>query len=123
MDDGHAAAPASGEEQPSMTGQALHGRSLLPLTQPEVPWDRLVHYAEYHGDWFGHYSSRMVTDGRWKLVWNFSDLCDLYDLVTDPHELRNLFYEPAMGEVRQQYAELLLAEARRLTTARFWRNR
>ena len=46
-----------------------------------------MHYAEYHGDWYGHYSARMVTDGRWKLVWNLTDLCELYDLENDPHEL------------------------------------
>jgi hypothetical protein len=56
----------------------------------------------------------MVTDGRWKLVWNFSDLCELYDLEADPHELRNRFYDPACRDVRDRYAAALLAEARRL---------
>jgi arylsulfatase A-like enzyme len=101
-------APAQMGEQP------LHGRSLLPLLRPDGVWERSLHYAQYHGDWYGHYSSRMVTDGRWKLVWNFSDLCELYDLQEDPHELRNRFYDPALASVRREYAEALLAEARRL---------
>ena len=103
----------AGEEQTAMGDQALHGRSLVPLVTQGAAWDRTVHFAEYHGDWFGHYSSRMVTDGRWKLVWNFSDLCELYDLASDPHELHNLFYDPTHRAVRDQYAEKLVAEARR----------
>ena len=103
----------SGQEQTAMGDQALHGRSLIPLAIQCAPWDRTVHYAEYHGDWFGHYSSRMVTDGRWKLVWNFSDLCELYDLESDPHELRNLFYDSTHRDVRDQYAATLVAEAKR----------
>jgi arylsulfatase A-like enzyme len=104
----------SGHEQTSMGAEALHGRSLLPLARGAATWDRPVHYAEYHGDWYGHYSSRMVTDGQWKLVLNLSDLCELYDLQEDPHELRNLFYEPARRVVRGRYFDLLRSEAARL---------
>jgi arylsulfatase A-like enzyme len=107
----------AGSEQTAMGQQPLHGRSLLPLAAGAASgasWDRALHYAEYHGDWFGHYSARMVTDGRWKLVWNFSDLCELYDLEADPHELRNRFYDSACRDVRDRYAAALLAEARRL---------
>ena len=78
-------------------------------------------YCEYHGDWYGHYSSRMVTDGDWKLVWNLTDLSELYDLNEDPHELTNLFYSRASGSeasgglaaVRERYFGLLMAEAAR----------
>jgi choline-sulfatase len=104
----------SGAEQAAMGEQTLHGRSIVPLATEGATWDRPVHYAQYHGDWYGHYSCRMVTDGRWKLVWNFTDLCELYDLEADPHELRNVFYDPAHREVRNHYAELLRAEAKRL---------
>jgi arylsulfatase A-like enzyme len=79
-----------------------------------VRWEREVHYAEYHGDWYGHQSLRMVTDGRWKLVWNLSDLGELYDLEADPHELRNRYYDPACADVRRRYLDTLLAEALRL---------
>jgi arylsulfatase A-like enzyme len=103
----------AGAEPDAMAGQPLHGRSLLPLLRPGAAWDRTVHYAEYHGDWYGHYSSRMVTDGRWKLVWNFTDRCELYDLEADPLELRNRFYDADCRDVRERYAAALLAEARR----------
>jgi len=107
----------TGMEQDSLSGRSLHGRSLLPLAAGEAEWPRIVHYAQYHGDWYGHYSARMVTDGRWKLVWNLTDLCELYDLESDPHELQNRFYDPGLEEVRATYFEYLTAEARRTDDA------
>ncbi len=103
----------TGTEQDSLTGRRLHGQSLLPLVAGEAEWARKMHYAEYHGDWYGHYSARMVTDGRWKLVWNLTDLCELYDLKNDPHELHNRFYDPGLEAVRAAYFECLTAEAQR----------
>ncbi len=103
----------TGAEQDSLSGRRLHGQSLLPLAAGETEWPRSMHYAEYHGDWYGHYSARMVTDGRWKLVWNLTDLCELYDLENDPHELHNRFYEPGLEAVRATYFECLTGEAQR----------
>ncbi len=103
----------AGGEQVDMIGQPLQGRSLRAFEADKPHWERKVHYAQYHGDWYGHYSVRMVTDGRWKLVWNFSDLCELYDLENDPNELRNLFYDPAYRETRDHYFSLLAGEAER----------
>ena len=107
----------SGRQHTSLGGQALHGSSLLPFASGESPPWREVNYSEYHGDWYGHYSARMVTDGKWKLVWNLSDLCELYDIENDPHELTNLFYEVKHREVVERYFELLLGEARRTDDA------
>lgn len=97
-----------------MNKQPLHGQSLLPFLSGSPEWPRRVHYAEYHGDWYGHYSARMVTDGRWKLVWNLSDYGEFYDLSSDPGELNNLFYESGYRRQRDEYFAMLLAEARRL---------
>jgi len=104
----------SGKEQHTMGTHTLHGQSLLPLISEKIEWPRKVHFAEYHGDWYGHYSSRMVTDGQWKLVWNFSDLCEFYDLANDPGELTNLFYDSHYRDIRNQYFSILVNEARRL---------
>ncbi|MFO7906981.1 MAG: sulfatase-like hydrolase/transferase [Pirellulaceae bacterium] len=95
-------------------GQAMHGKSLRTFESETPEWPRNVHYAQYHGDWYGHYSARMVTDGRWKLVWNFSDLCELYDLESDPDEMRNRFYDPDCREVRTTYFAHLAEEARKV---------
>jgi arylsulfatase A-like enzyme len=104
----------SGQKEEAMGAQTLHGASLLPLMAGRGEWGRQVHFAEYHGDWYGHYSARMVTDDRWKLVWNLSDLCEFYDLVNDPGELTNRFYDPAYRPIRDRYFGLLVAEAQRL---------
>ena len=94
----------------------LHGESLVDFLHARAPWPRPVHFAQYHGDWYGHYSSRMVTDGEWKLVWNLTDRCELYDLRADPDELHNRFYESGDRRVdaaRRRSFELLAAEAAR----------
>jgi arylsulfatase A-like enzyme len=101
------------EEVRDIGSGELDGRSMLGLTQGETDWYKDVNYSEYHGDWNGHYSQRMVTDGRWKLVWNLSDLCELYDLQEDPHELTNLFYDPAHRATRDEYFEKMVAEGER----------
>ena len=107
----------AGDRRESMMGQSLHGESLLPLVQGDDDWGRAMHYAEYHGDWYGHYSVRMVTDGRWKLVWNLTDMCELYDLGNDPHELTNCFYDPEYEDVRASCFDYLMAEAQRTDDA------
>ncbi len=103
----------AGEEARDMGSGELDGRSMVGLAQGETEWYKDVNYSEYHGDWYGHYSQRMVTDGRWKLVWNLTDLCELYDLQEDPHELTNLFYNPAHKATRDRYFEMLVEEGRR----------
>ena len=101
---------AGGEEPMDMDGQVLHGKSLLPLLSGGE-WTRRVHYGEYHGDWYGHSSVRMVTDGRWKLAWGFADLSELYDLESDPHELYNRFMDAGLADIREKYWQLLIKEA------------
>ena len=104
----------SGCEGERMGTQELHGESLLPLVEGRGEWPRKVHFAEYHGDWYGHCSARMVTDGRWKLVWNLSDLCELYDLENDPAELTNLFYSAEYDHVCEEYLHIMVEEAKRV---------
>lgn len=110
-------AQAAGEAVTSLGGRDLHGESLLPLfADAAAPW-RNVAYCQFHGDWYGHYSLRMVTDGRWKLAWNLTDLCELYDLANDPLELTNRFYDVEYREVRDRYMDILKSEATRLGDA------
>ncbi len=88
----------------------LDSRSLLPLFRGETPPDwRDSWVSEFHGDEFGLYSQRMLVHGRHKLVYNPHDVDELYDLVADPYELRNLSAEPAMAAVRDDL-ESRLAE-------------
>jgi arylsulfatase A-like enzyme len=90
---------------PRLRGSA----SLLPWLNGQQPPDwRTSLMCEFHGDEFGLYSQRMVRRGTDKLVYNPNDLCELYDLASDPHELRNRAYDDEMKEHRIDLeAELL----------------
>jgi arylsulfatase A-like enzyme len=54
-------------------------------------------------------SGKCLVSERYKYVlWNTERGGELYDLQEDPGELRNLYYDPAYREVRDQHAEWLL---------------
>jgi len=69
----------------------LDGRSLVPLLKGTLPddWPDDV-YAEFHGYEGALCTQRMVRTRSWKYIYNpcFED--ELYDLQSDPGELRNL---------------------------------
>ena len=100
-----------GKPVDTMDTHQLDGLSLLPIIAGEKKSHRDMHYGEYHGDWYGHYSARMVTDGRRKLVWNLTDLCEFYDLEKDPYELHNVFYDPKYREMRDACFEEMMRQA------------
>jgi len=50
----------------------------------------------------------MLTDGRYKLSMYYDDLHELYDLVTDPYEMTNLFGRRRWATVKTRMTELLL---------------
>ncbi len=81
------------------------GVSLVPLVrgQGERIARRPVLVAEFHGMLLP-YTQRLITDGRWKYVWNMGDLDECYDLAEDPWEQTNLAAErPArQGELQRE---------------------
>lgn len=88
---------------------------------PSSPMARGEAYAEFHGQRM-RYTQRIVWQNEFKYVFNgFAD-DELYDLATDPHELRNLAQEPAaaprlralaqrMWEIARATGDRTLAEA------------
>ena len=81
------------------------GRSLVPLLKGQTPadWRRrfYYHYYEYPGPHNVRPHYGVVTD-RYKLVHFYEpDINDweLFDLETDPQELRSVYYEPAYRPV------------------------
>jgi arylsulfatase A-like enzyme len=89
----------------------MQGRSFLPLLRGDAPNDwrvsmyyRYYHYPQHHRVQ-PHYGVRTE---RFKLIYfNKIDQWELFDLEQDPHELRNVYREPAYeGTVQQLKAEL-----------------
>ncbi len=81
---------------------SMQGKSLVPLLRGETPagWRRSVYYRYYHdpGDHNtrAHYGVRTATH---KLIhyWK-KDAWELYDLVADPSEQRNLLFDAAAAK-------------------------
>jgi arylsulfatase A-like enzyme len=82
---------------------SLQGRSLLPLLRGEVPadWRTAIYYRYYHDP--GHHNTRAhygVRTATHKLIcfWK-KDQWELFDLRSDPGELRNLYGQPGQEAV------------------------
>jgi arylsulfatase A-like enzyme len=63
-------------------------------------------YAEYHGCRY-RLSQRVLWDGHWKYVLNGFDDDEMYDLSSDPNELRNLARDPQHSERARELLKLL----------------
>ncbi|HOS43397.1 MAG TPA: sulfatase-like hydrolase/transferase, partial [Armatimonadota bacterium] len=69
------------------------GRDLVGTVRGEIA-ARPDIFGMWQGGQFGAYSQRMVRDRRWKYVWNCTAEDELYDLQSDPGELRNRARDP-----------------------------
>lgn len=112
-------------------GAGVQGESLLPLMMREhVQWRKWA-LSEYRDSGFTTEPQIMTTMLRhenWKLIiWHGAPATsgkregELYDLARDPHELYNLFHEPAHANVRRLMKRRMLdvmADAEDHTQAR-----
>ncbi len=92
----------------------MQGRSFLPLLKGERPkdWRTSMYYRYYHYPMHHrvqpHYGVRTE---RYKLIYfNKIDQWELFDLRNDPHELKNIYGDPAHAET----VKMLKAEMYRL---------
>ena len=91
----------------------MQGSSLVPVLEGDKPDDwrttHYYHYYEYPG-WHMVQRHEGVYDGRFKLM-NFYDIkeWELYDLKSDPREMRNVYDNPKYGDDRKRLHEELLA--------------
>jgi arylsulfatase A-like enzyme len=82
---------------------AMQGRSLLPILRGETPtdWRTAIYYRYYHDP--GHHNTRAhygVRTATHKLMYFWKkDQWELFDLRSDPAELRNLYAQPGQEAV------------------------
>jgi arylsulfatase A-like enzyme len=98
----------------------LHGRGLAAaLEDPGAipPGHALLGFHRFainHDNWGEFYPLRCITDGRYKLAINMFDTDELYDLATDPYEMRNLIDAPEHAAARDGLHDALLEEMDRI---------
>ena len=91
------------------------GTSILPIIRGDQGWDRAVVTEGMMG--FGRYAeefalgrspldTRGLRLGRWKLTRYSTGEAELYDLLTDPLELKNLARRPAHAETLRSLLDL-----------------
>ena len=89
--------------------ETFQGQSLLPLFDGATDNGRSDIFSTYHGNQFGLFSQRMVRDRRCKYVWNATAEDELYDLESDPGELRNRATDPECADELARLRQRLVA--------------
>lgn len=88
--------------------EGVEGRSLVPVIQGRTAKVRDVLYIGYQA------GQRAIRDDRWKLIrYPLVDRTQLFDLATDPRELKNLAADPAHAPRLAAMTALLQQEMNR----------
>ncbi|MCQ9626443.1 sulfatase-like hydrolase/transferase [Cetobacterium somerae] len=85
------------------------GKSLLPLLRNEAYNKRNGILGQLSGH-FVSFEQRMWRNERYKIVFNATDLCELYDLEKDSEEINNLFYDEQFKNLKKQMLKELYCE-------------
>jgi len=89
----------------------VDSRSFLPIVEGREGQGRDAVFAHFYGfDTRGLFLQRMVRTERLKYVYNPSDIDELYDLESDPHELTNRVADPEERNALRRLQTRLLAE-------------
>jgi len=87
-------------------GEPMDSRSLLPLAEGDGDWpDQLIVEHNGHGE---DILQRMVVTDRYKYVAALYDDDEMYDLVEDPFEMRNLIDSPDHRDMRQNLRQRII---------------
>jgi len=91
----------------------MQGRSMVPVLKGKTPssWrkEHYYHYYEYPGSHMVKRHYGMSTE-RYKLMHYYYDIdeWELYDLKTDPQEMKNVYNDHAYASVRKNLQKRLL---------------
>lgn len=93
----------------------LMGLPPLPKTHGKpLPLDgvgaRRYITSSSNGQQFGFFNNRMITDGRYKYVWNLTDIDELYDVQSDPGECDNRIGDEALAGLLSELRGVLYDE-------------
>jgi choline-sulfatase len=91
----------------------LHGSSLVPLAAgdgADTSGAAPRHVISEYSDMGVCAPGRMVRQGPYKLIYTHGHPAQLYELTSDPHELRNRSGEAALADIEGQLLRLLLAD-------------
>lgn len=93
--------------------EEFQGETILPITREHKDNDRKGLLCQLAGH-FVYFEQRMWRRKDYKLVFNATDLCELYDIRKDPNEMHNLFYDDNYREIKKEMLEEMRAEMKRL---------
>lgn len=87
----------------------FEGESIQKIVRYNQNNDRKGILAQLAGH-FVYFEQRMWRRKDYKLVFNASDVCELYDVVNDPLEMHNLFYDLAYEKIKKEMLKELYLE-------------
>ena len=105
----HDLTPTCNEVAGKKAPDFFDGESLLPILREGKRNDRKGVLGQLAGH-FVAFEQRMWRRNDYKLVFNATDVGELYDLKNDPGELHNLFYDEKYAKIKREMLEELHAE-------------
>lgn len=99
----------AGQEVP----KTFEGKGVLEIVRNNKTNGRKGILAQMTGH-FVYFEQRMWRRKDFKLVFNASDVCELYDLKNDPKEMRNLIDDPKYRSVKKEMMQEMYDEMMRI---------
>ena len=93
--------------------ESFEGQSILPIMRQHQDNQRKGVLGQLAGH-FVYFEQRMWRRKDYKLVFNATDVCELYNIRNDPEEMHNLFYDSQYNSIKKEMLEEMRAEMKRL---------
>ena len=105
----HDLTPTCNEVAGKKAPEFFDGESLLPILRESKTNERKGVLGQLAGH-FVAFEQRMWRREDYKLIFNATDVGELYDLKNDPQELHNLFYDEKYAAIKREMLDELYAE-------------